>query len=1116
MKQQITVFLILVFHCFVLFSQDISWEHTILDVTDGLTNNGVRCILQDKEGFMWFGTERGLNRYDGYEFKVHTMVKNDTTKLFTDWINDICEDEKGLLWIATLEGLHKFDKKTGIFTRYIHNPDDTINLFPNNVIAVKSDKEGEIWLGTLYRGLVKFDKNEGVFKTYMHDEKDTTSISNNLAPVIYNDKSDAVWVSSALTNIDKFNRVNETFSRYSGARKGLLMDTCFASNYFEDSENRLLISGNCGVFEYKRETNEFIEYLNKNDIPGRLDTNIITSLITDSRKNIWVRTFGGICQFNPELELIYYLRLNPVNIDMLSYYRTKSICESKDGVIWFNSPNGVHKLVKKVNRFYTLKHDPQNANSLTHSTVEAICIDDDENLWAGTNFGLNKIDRENNKITRFFHNPEDSTTINTWGITSLFNDHTGTVWVGTHNGLCKYIKDGKEGFIRYIHNPKDSGSISSSWVQKIYQDHTNKLWIGYFTSLPDYYDQEKDRFIHLINNPNETEEMEVSTGIYHEEETGELWAAGWAGAYIVHPPFEQLSPYLIRAGKITAFRQMQGKANSLNNEHIIYFHQDKKGVVWLGTSGGGLNKLERRKDKKGEFTTRITHYTRKDGLSSNVIHSILEDDNGNLWMGTDNGLSKFNPDNETFTSYHQKDGLPTNNFYWRAAYKDKTGEMFFGTEEGLVSFYPDSIPFNQVIPPIVLTDVKIFNESVQHIEDLFLEEAITSADEIKLSYNQNYLSFEFSALNYYSTEDNKYKYKLEGFNKEWVNAGTKHTADYPNLKHGEYVFRVIGSNSDGLWNEEGAGIKVIIRPPWWHTKAAYVLYFIILISGLYVFIEIRERKLKRDKKLLEEKIIRRTQKIEAQNNKITDSIHYAQRIQNALFPPHKIINNLLPDYFILYKPRDIVSGDYYWIGEKENKIVVAVADCTGHGVPGAFMSMLGIAFLNEIVNKTIKLRADEILNQLRRQVIRSLHQTGKEDETRDGMEIALCIIDLNKMKVQYAGAFSPLYLIRNHEFIEFKADKMPIGIYYDEEQSFTCHEVQLIHNDSIYLFSDGYKDQIGGPRKKSFKSKYFRDLLLNIHEKNMEDQKNILEMTIENWRGEIEQIDDILVMGIKV
>ena len=275
-------------------------------------------------------------------------------------------------------------------------------------------------------------------------------------------------------------------------------------------------------------------------------------------------------------------------------------------------------------------------------------------------------------------------------------------------------------------------------------------------------------------------------------------------------------------------------------------------------------------------------------------------------------------------------------------------------------------------------------------------------------------------------------------------------------------------------------------------------------------------ELKETNEQLEQKVIDRTQKIEAQKNEITDSIRYAKRIQNALYPPCELISDSLNDFFILNKPRDIVSGDFYWMAEKEDKVVVAVSDCTGHGVPGAFMSMLGIAYLNEIVNKTVTLRANEILNQLRGNVIRSLHQTGKNDEAREGMEMALCIIDFEQGKVQYSGAFNPLYLIRNKELIEFKGDTMPIGIYSDEEESFTNQKIELQKGDALYMFSDGYVDQIGGPRRRTFRSKYFKELLLSNSEKKMVDQYKILEQTIEDWRGDLEQIDDILVMGLRV
>ena len=274
--------------------------------------------------------------------------------------------------------------------------------------------------------------------------------------------------------------------------------------------------------------------------------------------------------------------------------------------------------------------------------------------------------------------------------------------------------------------------------------------------------------------------------------------------------------------------------------------------------------------------------------------------------------------------------------------------------------------------------------------------------------------------------------------------------------------------------------------------------------------------LKEANQTLEQKVIERTRKIEAQNKEITSSIQYASRIQHALLPPEGDLKKLLPSYFILSKPRDIVSGDYYWLASKDDKVLIAVADCTGHGVPAAFLSILGVSFLNEIVNKAVTIRANEILNQLSGQVIKSLHQTGKNDKTRDGMEIALCVIDLTKNKLQYSGAFRPLYLIRDSELKEFKGDSMPIGIYEEEDQTFTNSEILFKKDDIIYLFTDGYVDQMGGTERKTFRSENLKKLLIDIHKKPMPEQKKVLEKKFEEWSGQIDQVDDILIVGIRL
>jgi len=267
---------------------------------------------------------------------------------------------------------------------------------------------------------------------------------------------------------------------------------------------------------------------------------------------------------------------------------------------------------------------------------------------------------------------------------------------------------------------------------------------------------------------------------------------------------------------------------------------------------------------------------------------------------------------------------------------------------------------------------------------------------------------------------------------------------------------------------------------------------------------------------LEQKVKERTRQIEQQSRNITDSIHYASRIQTALMLPSEELDRLLPSHFILNKPKDIVSGDYYWVSHKDNRIIVAVADCTGHGVPGAFMSIMGINLLNEIVSKTETLRANEVLNELRDHLIKSLGQTGHRYEAKDGMEMALCVVDMESKQLQFSGAFRPMYLLRNEELIETKGDRMPIGIYNEEEVSFTNKEIQIQDNDVFYLFTDGYVDQIGGPNKKTFKSRNFKKLLKDIYQRPLKEQKSILEKEHKTWRSDMEQIDDIMIMGVKL
>jgi serine phosphatase RsbU (regulator of sigma subunit) len=381
---------------------------------------------------------------------------------------------------------------------------------------------------------------------------------------------------------------------------------------------------------------------------------------------------------------------------------------------------------------------------------------------------------------------------------------------------------------------------------------------------------------------------------------------------------------------------------------------------------------------------------------------------------------------------------------------------------------------------------------------------------------------------FHNEAENLYSWKLEGLKQEWTEWSNRHIAEYINLREGDYTFLVKAMNIYG--NEsQAASYQFSVNPPWYRTIWAYLLYLLLASAVVYIAIRLGQYRLRKKNERLELIVAERTEEIRTKNKiltiqkeEITDSIQYAERIQRAVLPAEDSLVGYLPEYFILLKPKYYVSGDFYWLAEDNNRIIVAAADCTGHGVPGAFMSMLGVSFLNKIIRENGLCESDKILNELRKNIIAALKSTGKEGEQKDGMDIALCVIDLGSGKLQFAGANNPLYLVRRKELLETRGDKMPVA-YYPRSDDFTSHNLQLSPGDVFYLFSDGYADQFGGPKGKKFMNKQFRELLTAISDKPMAEQKRVLEKTVEDWMTisdppgtHIEQTDDILVIGIRI
>ncbi len=606
--------------------------------------------------------------------------------------------------------------------------------------------------------------------------------------------------------------------------------------------------------------------------------------------------------------------------------------------------------------------------------------------------------------------------------------------------------------------------------------------------------------------------------------------------------------------------------------------EDKEGNIWLGTSLEGILKLK--------TDNSVQKYDENNGLPSikeNKIYLI----NDQLIVSTKKGIYYFNENKDIFEKYqgfgekyfNSDDEVKyiekvSDNEYWIIAKNKNKGVEYLNkitiSQDRIITI--TDIPFKRLVNNSfykvspdgengvwIATSDAVFNYQEKLNEDFTryynslirkvkmgidsvvfygtyykdtsrLIVDLKQPNELKTiaQYKNNSFVF-FYSTPYMPSDEIKYSYKLDGFDDDWSNWETKTERGYTNLDEGNYTFKVKAINIYGV-ESEVIEYQFSIKPPWYKTIVAYFFYLVLAVFVVIVIVKVYTRRLELEKIRLEqivkertEEVVKQKDEIEKQrdeiadkNRSITDSIEYASRIQTAVLPSNEYANEILPEHFILFRPRDIVSGDFYWMTKKDNLLVLIAADCTGHGVPGAFMSMLGVSFLNEIVNRHDITTASVILNDLRSDVKKTLGQEGKEGEAKDGMDIALCIVDLENMKMQYAGAYNPMYIYRNNELMEIKADRMPIGIYIKEKESFTNNEIDLKKGDTFYIFSDGYVDQFGGEDGSKFKTKNFKQLLLEIHQKPMAEQREILDKRVDEWRGKWEQVDDIIVLGVRV
>jgi len=844
----------------ILFAQleDIQFEH--LKVEHGLSINTIECILQDSQGFIWLGTHDGLNRYDGYKFTIFRNDPSDPTSLSANRIFSIYEDRSGVLWIGTdTGGLNKFDREKEQFTYYTNDPSDPTSLNDVVVLSIYEDSSGDLWIGTDTGGLNKLvpGDNEESPPTFIHyklDPDDPTRLSDNEVFSICEDNFGALWIGTYGGGLNKLipgdnEESPPTFIHFKhDPNDPSSLSSNKVRSIYEDSSGDIWIATWGGLIKLVLGDDEnspptFIHYKHDPKEPTSLSHDWVSFIYEDNSGDIWIGTEGGgLNKLIPgDIEgssptFIHY-KHDSKDPTSLSSNSVLSVYEDNSGLLWIGTiGGGVNKFDKEKRKFNHYKHNPYDPASLSFYSVLPIYEDNSGNIWIGTwGGGLNKFDKEKGKFNRYKHDPDDPTSLSDNEVFSICEDNSGVLWIGTlGGGLNKLVPgDSEESpptFIHYKHDPNNPKSLSDNKVYSIYEDSSGDLWIGTWRGLnklvPGDNKESPPTFIHFNNNPDDPSSLSGYwiTSIY-EDRSGALWIGTDDGSLnkLVPSDNEESHPTFIH------YKHDPNDPTSLSINAILSIYEDKSGVIWIGTDGGGLNKFDREK-------IHFTHYRQINGLPNEMIYGILEDDHGNLWLSTSKGISKFNPQAETFRNYDERDGLQSNEFNAQAYLKSKSGEMFFGGINGFNVFHPDSIKDNTHIPPIIITDFQLLHKPVpvgfdESRNRSILKKSITETKEIELTYEDYVFSFEFAALDFHTPEKNQYAYIMEGFEMDWnYTDANRRFVTYTNLDPGEYTFRVKGSNNDGVWNEAGTSIIIVITPPWWATWWAYVLYGFFIVS----------------------------------------------------------------------------------------------------------------------------------------------------------------------------------------------------------------------------------------------------------------------------------------------
>jgi ligand-binding sensor domain-containing protein/signal transduction histidine kinase len=852
------------FQCFIgliLYFTLFSYSHanslkiTRISTEQGLPSLTVNCQLQDSNGFIWSGTNKGLARFDGYEFIVYQPNSEETSSISSHYISALYEDSLGFLWVGTDGGgLNRFDPRTETFIQYRHSSANTNSLSHNSVNSIVSAHEDQLWIATP-NGLNLFNPTTEIFTLYQHSPTDDFSLSSNeVVSLLSIDKAN-LWVGLENGGLNRFDFKSQKFEHFKINETNLSSLTITSMESMD--KNKLLVgTRNSGFYVFDVEHKSWLTYQYDSQDLLSLSDNSINVIFKDSHQRVWIGTNNGLSLFDVITKNFTSYYTDQSDTAGLGDDQIHSIIEDESGMIWFGTGHaGISLLNPSTIGFNSITHNANDASSITDNIINALAVDNDGGLWVAGNKGLSYRKNKEDGFVHYLYDFDNPHGLNDKRIKSILIDNASNLWVGTKNGGLNFKKENSSTFKHYVNNVNDINSLSNNMVNSILQRTNGEIWISTKKGL-NRWQPKTDNFQRFFHQPENINSLSDDY-IYQlfEDRQNRMWIATRYGG---------LNLWLDKTQSFQSFQTSIEDPNSINSSFISSIFQDLQGDLWIGTVGDGLSKGII-SEKNGHLDIKFQNFTSEHDIMSDLIASIVADNSGVLWLSTTDGISRFDPVTKEFTNFGGIEGAQSGGYLINSSAVDEFGRVYFGGIKGVTRFTPEQIEINSKPPKLAFTGLRLANKPINidfNDKNALLTQALNYTKKITLNHSQTAFSFEFSTLHFTDPSSNEYAYQLVGYDKDWIYTdSTRRFASYTNLPAGEYTFNVKASNQDNTWNVSGVSLAVDILPPWWLTWWAKITSVITVISILYFSYRFRINLLTQQRQNLRIQVAERTHTI---------------------------------------------------------------------------------------------------------------------------------------------------------------------------------------------------------------------------------------------------------------